>query len=103
MKKMMSTAMQLQGQFSAMSVISGTYVEVSTMYIRPAITEMEQLSGLQGDEWERKSIAFTEKCKGWIADINNMTGVSSEKADESIRKSLQTLQRRMIEAADNVE
>jgi hypothetical protein len=41
---MMSTALQMQGRFSAIADISTAYITVSTDYIRPAINEMKSLS-----------------------------------------------------------
>ncbi|KAK3374692.1 hypothetical protein B0H63DRAFT_480744 [Podospora didyma] len=98
-KNMMSTALQMQGRFSAIADISTAYVTVSTDYILPAITRMERLSILNDSQWAIESDKFVKDCDGWMMEIDGVAARTSASVDRNMADHMQALQTRAIEAA----
>jgi len=102
-ERMMSTAMQMQGRFSAIADISAAYITVSTDYIRPAINEMESLSTMTDSEWQIRSQEFVRKCERLMTDIDGVAQETSANVDRNMSRHINALQRRAIEAATEHE
>lgn len=98
---MMSSALQMQGRFSAISDISSAYIEVSTNYIRPAINRMEKLSTIPKSEWEVKSQEFLTWCDTCVDQIDQVASETSRNVDIHMQNHITALQKRAIEAADD--
>jgi len=96
---MMSTALQMQGRFSAIADIATAYITVSADYIRPAINEMEILSTMTESEWQIKSQEFINKCDKLMTDIDEVAKETSANVDKNMSRHINALQRRAIEAA----
>jgi hypothetical protein len=96
---MMSTALQMQGRFSAIADISTAYITVSTDYIRPAINEMEILSTMTDSEWHIKSQEFIHKCDRLMTDIDSVAQDANANVERNMSRHINALQRRAIEAA----
>lgn len=97
---MMSTALQMQGRFSAIADISTAYITVSADYIRPAINEMENLSSMTESEWAVQSKHFLAKCNTWTQGIEEVTRKASDRVEANARDHMNALQLRAIEAAE---
>lgn len=95
----MSTAIQMQGRFSAIADISTAYITVSTDYIRPAINEMEILSTMTDSEWQIKSQEFILKCDRLMTDIDGVAQETNANVNRNMSRHINALQRRAIEAA----
>jgi hypothetical protein len=98
-QKMMSTALQMQGRFSAISDISQAYITVSADYIRPAINRMERLSTLPESEWAIRGREFLQDCDRWMTLIDEVAAKTSANVDKNITEHMKRLQTRAIEAA----
>ncbi|KAM7198901.1 hypothetical protein V8F20_005968 [Naviculisporaceae sp. PSN 640] len=98
-QRLMTTALQMQGRFSAIADISSAYVTVSADYIRPAINEMENLSTMTDSEWAVQSKHFLEKCDAWGKGIEDITRKASGQVENNARRNMNALQMRAIEAA----
>ncbi|KAK4207742.1 hypothetical protein QBC37DRAFT_298078 [Rhypophila decipiens] len=98
-QRLMTTALQMQGRFSAIADISTAYVTVSADYIRPAINEMENLSTMTQSEWAVQSKHFLEKCNAWGKGIEDVTKKASGQMENNARRNMNALQMRAIEAA----
>jgi hypothetical protein len=96
---MMSTALQMQGCFSAIADISTAYITVSTDYIRPAINEMKSLSTMTDSEWQIRSQEFIQKCDRFTTDIGSVAQKTSANVEKNMSRHINALQRRAIEAA----
>ncbi|KAG7287629.1 hypothetical protein NEMBOFW57_007142 [Staphylotrichum longicolle] len=101
-RKIMSSALLMQGRFSAIMDISTAYIAVSRDYIRPAITEMEDLSAMSESEWAVQSKHFLTKCKTWTEDIETVTKKASDRVEVNAKMHMNALQARAIEAAEEV-
>jgi hypothetical protein len=99
----MSTALQMQGRFSAIADISTAYITVSMDYIRPAINEMEMLSTMTDSEWQIKSQDFIHKCDRLMTDIDSFAQKTNANVDVNVGNYINALQRRAIEAASKYE
>ncbi len=98
---MMSSALQMQGRFSAILDISTAYITVSAEYIRPAINEMENLSTMSESEWAVESKHFIDKCNTWTQDIEAVTRRASDRVEANARIHMNALQVRAIEGAED--
>ncbi|SPJ91048.1 uncharacterized protein FTOL_13450 [Fusarium torulosum] len=98
-EKIISTALQMQGRFSAIVDISKAYIAVSTDYIRPAINRMERLSTLTESEWAIHSQEFLRDCDMWMTEIDELASETNANVDKNMAKHMQALQMRAIEAA----
>ena len=99
----MSTALQMQGRFSAIVDISKAYITVSADYIRPAINRMEKLSTLPESEWAIRGEEFLKDCDMWMKDISDVAARTSVNVDKNMAEHMQALQIRAIEAAAESE
>jgi len=97
---MMSTALQMQGRFSAIADISTAYITVSNDYIRPAINTMEMLSTMNDSDWEINSQKFSHDCEQFITDIDSVAKKTSENVDKNMSLHINALRLRAIEAAE---
>ena len=93
--------MQTQGRFSAIADISEAYVQISAEILRPAIRDMEELSKLQGPEWELALGRFNLELVNKTARIQDIARDTIEKANVNIHKSIEYVQLRAIEAAED--
>jgi hypothetical protein len=50
MQRIIGTALQMQGNFSAIGNVSGAFVMISDRFIHPAISMMERLSTVDDQE-----------------------------------------------------
>lgn len=101
-QKIMSSALLMQGRFSAIMDISSAYIAVSRDYIRPAITEMENLSTMSESEWAVQSKHFLTKCKKWTQDIEAVTKKASDRVEVNAKMHMHALRAHAIEAAEEV-
>ncbi|KAF2002202.1 hypothetical protein P154DRAFT_618630 [Amniculicola lignicola CBS 123094] len=101
-RKILSAALQIQGQFSAIADISHAYVDVSSRYIRPAINKMEMLGGTSTNdpEWPALCEEFQNWCHDAASGIEHMVKETGEKMQENLRTEVTKLQRRAIEATE---
>ncbi|KAK6338112.1 hypothetical protein TWF696_001583 [Orbilia brochopaga] len=99
-KRVLSLALQMQGRFAAISRIASGYVAISGEYIRPTINEMEILALSTDAEWERQQALFDARCARVADDIARVAGETDLQVQGDIRRHINLLQQRAIEAAD---
>jgi hypothetical protein len=102
-QRVLTSALKIQGQFSAINDISGAYVAISDGYIRKAIDKMEHLATVDDKQWDAERDKFTEWCKDAVAGIGSITRQTSADMGPRMTEQLEMLQRLAIEAAENNE
>jgi hypothetical protein len=105
LQRILRAALQIQGGFSNIADISATYVHVSSVYIRPTINEMEQLANdYQRDEgWRNRWDVFVESCKRKAGQITSTVTKSSDMMRVNMKKQVERLTDRAIEAEAEAE
>ncbi|OCL11172.1 hypothetical protein AOQ84DRAFT_287772 [Glonium stellatum] len=98
-ERMFTTALQMQGRFSAMVDISAAYITISTEYIRPAINRMESLSTVSDSEWDVRSTEFLQWCENSMNGIDEVARTTNANVQRNIDYHINALHRRAIEGA----
>ncbi|KAL2181910.1 uncharacterized protein P884DRAFT_274352 [Thermothelomyces heterothallicus CBS 202.75] len=91
-RRIRSTALQIQGSFSGIRDITGTYVAISDRYIQPAINKMEALSATKGDEWDAKSEEFVRWCRQSMREIEEITRAAADGLESNMTERVSYLQ-----------
>jgi hypothetical protein len=99
----MSTALQMQGRFSAIADISKAYIQISAGYVRPAIDKMESLSTASEANWERESAGFLKWCEDATQEIDQLARGATENVDKNIAHHINALHRKALMAAEESE
>ncbi|MCJ1401423.1 hypothetical protein MMC11_004636 [Xylographa trunciseda] len=99
-ERILTTALQMQGRFSAMTDISTAYITISSEYIRPAINRMESLSTVNDSEWSIRSAEFFQWCDSSMNSIDEIARVTNINVQRNIDFHINALHRRAIEGAD---
>ncbi|KIW00834.1 uncharacterized protein PV09_07594 [Verruconis gallopava] len=100
-RKILSSAMQIQGQVSAIADVSSAYVLISENYIRKAIDKMENLATIEDSKWNEARKEFTAWCNEAVRGINGITREASAKMGPNMQKRVGLLQTLAIEAAED--
>ncbi|AEO57475.1 hypothetical protein MYCTH_49795 [Thermothelomyces thermophilus ATCC 42464] len=91
-RRIRNTALQIQGSFSGIRDITGTYVAISDRYIQPAINKMEALSATKGDEWDAKSEEFVRWCRQSMREIEEITRAAADGLESNMTERVSYLQ-----------
>ncbi|OAL46817.1 hypothetical protein IQ07DRAFT_682939 [Pyrenochaeta sp. DS3sAY3a] len=102
-RKVLSSAMQIQGQFSVIADVSAAYVTVSDQYIRKAIDKMEDLATIEDSKWPGARQEFTKWCNDAVKGINGVAKQASANMAPNMQKRIGLLQTLAIEAAEDNE
>ncbi|KAL2167851.1 hypothetical protein VTG60DRAFT_718 [Thermothelomyces hinnuleus] len=98
-RRIRSTALQIQGSFSGIRDITGTYVAISDRYILPAINKMEKLSATKGNEWDAKSEEFVRWCRQSMLEIEEITRAAADGLESNMTERVSYLQHAIESAA----
>lgn len=94
----MATALGLNCKFSEVADISSAYVAVSANYIRPSLSRLEALSNAKGAVYDSKRLEFDDWLNKCLVEIPQMASDTRSNLTKNMKKSMEGLQRRMIEA-----
>lgn len=101
MQRIIGTALQMQGSFSAIGDVSGAFVMISDRFIRPAISMMERLSTVDDQEWPNERRKFVTWCNTAVNEIDTLTKSASANLEPNMGKRIDYLQRLAIKAAED--
>jgi hypothetical protein len=97
---MLNSALQLQCRCSEIADITSAYVLVSARYLRPSINQMEGLAQLSGNAYDLKKHEFEEWLQSCLEEIPRLVEQTDVNLSPNMRRSVESLQRHLIESAD---
>ncbi|KAL8339740.1 hypothetical protein RB601_006042 [Gaeumannomyces tritici] len=99
-KNILAKAVDIQGRFSAIRDISGAFVHVSSQYISLALSKMQTLASVSGnEEWRDESEKFTAWCEDSMKEIEEFAHAANAKIGANIDDRASYLKQHAIEAA----